>query len=83
MCSWKKGAYNVLQVPAELSLMRAPTDNDLGGSDGTSHAARWLALGLDRELVPKSCTVTVTDESDSTVTIQACPTLGCTNFNKN
>lgn len=69
----------MLQAPAELSLVRAPTDNDLGGSDGTSHAARWLSLGLDRELVPKSCTVTVKDASDSSVTIQARPATTCQN----
>lgn len=27
---------------------RAPTDNDRGGSGGSSHAARWAAAGLDR-----------------------------------
>jgi beta-galactosidase len=47
--------------PAELSiggtvllrslcpcLMRATTDNDRGGSGGSSYAARWFAAGLDR-----------------------------------
>jgi hypothetical protein len=63
----------VLQAAAEVSLVRAPTDNDLGGSDGTSHAARWLSLGLDRELAVQSCNVTVQDTSESTVTIQVRP----------
>ena len=76
-CSWKKGACDVLQAPAQLCLVRAATDNDLGGSDGTSHAARWLGLGLDRELVAKSCTVTVKDASDSLVTIEVCLATAC------
>lgn len=29
-------------------LFRAATDNDRGGSGGTSYAARWAAAGLDR-----------------------------------
>lgn len=29
-------------------LWRAATDNDRGGSGGTSYAARWVAAGLDR-----------------------------------
>lgn len=60
----------MLQAPAQVSLVRAPTDNDMGGSDGTSHAARWRGLGLDRELVTKSCTVTVKDATESGITIQ-------------
>jgi beta-galactosidase len=29
-------------------FIRAPTDNDRGGSGGSSYAARWAAAGLDR-----------------------------------
>ncbi|WIA37008.1 hypothetical protein OEZ86_013994 [Tetradesmus obliquus] len=29
-------------------FMRAPTDNDRGGSGGSSYAARWATAGLDR-----------------------------------
>lgn len=67
-----------MQGPAELSLVRAPTDNDLGGSDGTSHAARWLSLGLDRELVASSCTVSLQHSTDTSVALKASLTSSLT-----
>jgi beta-galactosidase len=38
---------NLLQ-DLQPCFMRAPTDNDRGGSGGSSYAARWAAAGLDR-----------------------------------
>ena len=38
----------MLESPIVPCFVRAPTDNDAGGSGGTAHAARWLQLGLDR-----------------------------------
>ncbi|PRW56286.1 Beta-galactosidase isoform A [Chlorella sorokiniana] len=38
----------LLVAPLSLSFYRAPTDNDRGGSGGSSYAARWKAAGLDR-----------------------------------
>jgi beta-galactosidase len=43
-------------VPISPCLYRASTDNDRGGSKGSSYAARWKAAGLDRmRLVTGSC----------------------------
>lgn len=41
-------ATELLASPLVPCLYRAPTDNDRGGSGGSSHAARWAAAGLDR-----------------------------------
>jgi beta-galactosidase len=38
---------NLLQ-DLQPCFMRAPTDNDRGGSGGSSYAARWATAGLDR-----------------------------------
>jgi beta-galactosidase len=38
----------LLQQPLAPCLYRASTDNDRGGSGGTSYKARWVAAGLDR-----------------------------------
>lgn len=44
---------------------RAATDNDRGGSGGTSYAARWKAAGLDRLIVKQgSCRVIAEASSD-------------------
>lgn len=48
----------LLASPLVPCLYRAPTDNDRGGSGGTSHAARWRLAGLDR-LHPDSGSVVV------------------------
>lgn len=38
----------LLASPLQPCLWRALTDNDRGGSGGTSYGARWAAAGLDR-----------------------------------
>jgi hypothetical protein len=38
----------LLAAPLEPCFFRAATDNDRGGSQGSSYAARWVAAGLDR-----------------------------------
>lgn len=40
------GGPNLIEEPLRLCLYRAPTDNDRGGSGGTSYAFRWLNAGL-------------------------------------
>ncbi len=42
------GGCELLAAPLEPCFFRAATDNDRGGSGGSSHAARWVAAGLDR-----------------------------------
>jgi len=44
--SW--GGQALLAAPLAPCLMRAATDNDRGGSGGSSHAGQWMAAGLDR-----------------------------------
>lgn len=53
----------------EACFVRAATDNDVGGSGGTSHAARWLQMGLDR-LSTEQCDLEVQETSIDGVTIQ-------------
>jgi beta-galactosidase len=43
----QQGGHTLLQDVAPC-FMRASTDNDRGGSGGSSYAARWVAAGLDR-----------------------------------
>ncbi|KAG2489983.1 hypothetical protein HYH03_011612 [Edaphochlamys debaryana] len=38
----------LLAAPLEPCFFRACTDNDRGGSGGSSYAGRWVAAGLDR-----------------------------------
>jgi len=62
----------VLAAPLEPCLFRAATDNDRGGSGGTSYAARWLAAGLDRLApVAGSCRLRVERRSASCVAVSA------------
>jgi hypothetical protein len=49
-------------------FMRAPTDNDRGGSGGSSYAARWAAAGLDRLGVTGKVCVPLAATSLSTCT---------------
>lgn len=42
------GGQVLLAGPLGPCFMRATTDNDRGGSCGSSYAARWAAAGLDR-----------------------------------
>jgi beta-galactosidase len=47
-------------APLKMCFYRAPTDNDRGGSGGTSYAARWKEAGLDRLITkPGSCKVSI------------------------
>lgn len=56
----------IFAAPLRPCFYRAATDNDRGGSGGTSYAARWKAAGLDRLVTrPGSCHVEVIDD-DST-----------------
>jgi beta-galactosidase len=41
-------AREMLSLPVSPCFWRACTDNDRGGSGGSSYAARWVAAGLDR-----------------------------------
>jgi beta-galactosidase len=45
--SFSFGGCNLVEG-LQPCFMRAPTDNDCGGSGGSSYAARWAAAGLDR-----------------------------------
>jgi len=63
---------DLLAAPLEPCLFRAATDNDRGGSGGTSYAARWLAAGLDRLApVAGSCRLRVERRSASCVAVSA------------
>ena len=48
LSSLKRGGEEMLLSPLRPVLWRALTDNDRGGSGGTSYGARWVAAGLDR-----------------------------------
>ena len=50
-------------------FVRAPTDNDAGGSGGSAHAARWLQMGLDRLCVTHAA-VSLTERRSDLVTVQ-------------
>ncbi|EFJ45870.1 hypothetical protein VOLCADRAFT_118236 [Volvox carteri f. nagariensis] len=50
-CSGGDGGEELLAAPLEPCFFRACTDNDRGGSGGSSHAARWALTSLvDRGL---------------------------------
>ncbi|KAG2426464.1 hypothetical protein HXX76_011694 [Chlamydomonas incerta] len=46
--SSSSGAVPLLAAALEPCFFRAATDNDRGGSGGSSYAGRWVAAGLDR-----------------------------------
>ncbi|GLI68193.1 hypothetical protein VaNZ11_012533 [Volvox africanus] len=46
--SYSVGDSELLAAPLEPCFFRACTDNDRGGTCGSSYAARWVAAGLDR-----------------------------------
>lgn len=68
---WTIAGQDVLQGPLQPCFMRAPTDNDKGGSGGTSHAARWMAAGLDRLRVVSS-ELTLLHHSKDEACVKAC-----------
>lgn len=46
LASWTDAAgRQMLAAPLSLCFYRAPTDNDRGGSGGSSYAARWAGRG--------------------------------------
>lgn len=51
LCAYNYHNYEYLMEPLAPNFWRAPTDNDKGGSEGTSHAARWVKAGLDRMII--------------------------------
>lgn len=69
MCSWKVGTTDAIVSPLEPCFVRAATDNDVGGNGGTSHAARWLHMGLDR-LSTEECIVDTQETSGGGATVQ-------------
>eukprot|EP00887_Chlorella_sp_A99_P002901 scaffold6.g2901.t1 len=48
LASLQAGGRELLAAPVQPCFYRAPTDNDRGGSGGSSYAVRWKAAGLDR-----------------------------------
>ena len=46
--SSNSSSYSLLDEPLQPCFFRACTDNDRGGSGGSSYAGRWVAAGLDR-----------------------------------
>ena len=38
---WAKAGHQWLEQPVQACLFRAPTDNDRGGSGGTSYVSRY------------------------------------------
>eukprot|EP00892_Ulva_mutabilis_P006690 jgi/Ulvmu1/4393/UM002_0118.1 len=74
LTSWTIGQADVMEESVEPCFVRAATDNDVGGSGGTSHAARWLKMGLDK-LSIEECSVDVQDRSGSSITIQSTFTM--------
>ncbi|KAL4534529.1 hypothetical protein Ndes2526A_g05420 [Nannochloris sp. 'desiccata'] len=62
--SYEVKGREMFAAPLRMCFYRAPTDNDRGGSGGTSYAARWKAAGLDRLITkPGSCKVTINNET--------------------
>ncbi|CAD7702984.1 unnamed protein product [Ostreobium quekettii] len=61
----------LLSAPVLPCLFRAPTDNDRGGAQGTSHAARWCSAGLDRLTCDGVATVEVAERTDESATVAA------------
>ena len=63
--SYTVNGEEILAAPLHPCFYRAPTDNDRGGSGGTSYAARWKSAGLDRLATqPGSCHIEVDGDGD-------------------
>lgn len=62
----------MLAAPVLPCFLRAPTDNDVGGSGGTSHAARWMQLGVDR-LVTTSASLELEEQHCERVVVRVQP----------
>lgn len=63
------GDRPVMEAPVAPCFVRAPTDNDAGGSGGAAHAARWLQMGLDRLCVTDAA-ISITERRSDLVVIQ-------------
>lgn len=74
LASWTAAdGRQLLAAPLAPCFYRAPTDNDKGGSGGSSYAARWKAAGLDRlEPVPGSATLDVLPPGPGSVAAVRC-----------
>ena len=55
LCTWALGGHQLLAQPLTPCLFRAPTDNDRGGSGGTSYVARQAPCCADVPSVPRGC----------------------------
>jgi beta-galactosidase len=71
VCSIMDGQDPILADPVELCLFRAPTDNDRGGSSGTSYAYRWLLAGLDSLILERDPTLTIVESSETQIVVTA------------
>jgi Beta galactosidase small chain len=69
--SWTVEGQDLLVAPMLPCFVRAPTDNDSGGSGGTAHAARWLQLGVDR-LQPADVRLQVQEHGSERIVVEAC-----------
>lgn len=63
-----EGGRELLAGPIQVCLFRAPTDNDRGGSNGTSYLFRWVQAGLDR-LCAEAASVRVQKASPGVTTV--------------
>lgn len=73
LASWTDSTgQQLLAAPLSACFYRAPTDNDRGGSGGSSYAARWKAAGLDRLEVAPGCTLEFTVQPAGSVEVSSC-----------
>lgn len=69
---WRVGGNDLVCEPLAPLLFRAPTDNDRGGSGGTSYLDRWKEAGIDRlDVQPESCRVATGKATDVAVEVTA------------
>ncbi|KAK9846491.1 hypothetical protein WJX81_005231 [Elliptochloris bilobata] len=70
--AWEVGGRVLLAEPMRPSFFRAPTDNDLGGSNNVSFAVRWKEAGLDcLDVAPGSCSVSAEPQRNGGVRVEA------------
>ncbi|KAK9808191.1 hypothetical protein WJX73_006921 [Symbiochloris irregularis] len=73
---WELGGRPLISEAIAPSFFRAPTDNDRGGSGGTSYVHRWKEAGLDcMDVVSGSCSVSASQPSPSEVKVEASWTM--------
>ena len=64
LVGYKVHGEELFAAPLKPCFYRAATDNDRGGSGGTSYAARWKAAGLDRFVTQEgSCHVKIVEST--------------------